>query len=82
MKAALEKEGFEISLYDDKHLNFGEIFNGSVESLKENYDLTLHVANPYHLLDVPMIKTYVNAYFSSEYAVEAIIEKNYRKIRI
>lgn len=113
IKAALEKEGFEISLYNTKNLNFGEIFGGSVESLKEKFDLALYVANietasnqttlrinrmqpmaangpwfareiptafisvanPYHLLDVPMIKTYINAYSSSEYVVEAVIEK-------
>lgn len=113
IKAALEKEGFEISLYNAKNLNFGEIFGGSLESLKEKFDLALYVANietasnqttlrinwmqpmaangpwfareiptafisvanPYHLLDVPMIKTYINAYSSSEYVVEAVIEK-------
>lgn len=113
IKAALEKEGFEISLYNTKNLNFGEIFGVSVESLKEKFDLALYVANietasnqttlrinwmqpmaangpwfareiptafisvanPYHLLDVPMIKTYINAYSSSEYVVEAVIEK-------
>lgn len=113
IKSALEKEGFEISLYDDKNLDFSEVFGGSVESLKEKFDLALYVANletasnqttvrinwvqpmaangpwfakeiptafisvanPYHLIDVPMVKTYINAYSSSEYVVEAVIEK-------
>jgi beta-N-acetylhexosaminidase len=113
IKTALEKEGFEVSLYDTKNLNFGEIFGGSVESLKEKFDLALYVANvetasnqttvrinwvqpmaangpwfakeiptafisvanPYHLIDVPMVKTYINAYSSSEYVVEAVVEK-------
>jgi beta-N-acetylhexosaminidase len=113
IKTALEKEGFEISLYDTKNLNFGEIFGASVESMKEKFDLALYVANletasnqttvrinwvqpmaangpwfakeiptafisvanPYHLIDVPMVKTYINAYSSSEYVVEAVIEK-------
>lgn len=113
IKAALEKEGFEIDLFDSKNLNFGEVFNGSVQQLKEKYDLALYianletesnqttvrinwtqpmaangpwfvkeiptlfvsVANPYHLLDVPMIKTYINAYSSSEYVVDALVHK-------
>jgi beta-N-acetylhexosaminidase len=113
VKTALEKEGFSVDLFDDKNLNFGEVFNGSVESLKEKYDLALYVANletasnqttvrinwvqpmaanapwfvkeiptmfisvanPYHLLDVPMVKTFINAYSSSEYVVEAVINK-------
>lgn len=37
--------------------------------------LFISVANPYHLLDVPMIKTYINCYSNNEYALEAAIEK-------
>ncbi len=33
------------------------------------------LANPYHLVDVPMIKTYVNAYSNSDVAIEAVVEK-------
>lgn len=33
------------------------------------------VGNPYHLLDAPMIKTYVNGYCNSEYVIEAVVEK-------
>lgn len=33
------------------------------------------VGNPYHLLDAPMVKTYVNGYCNSEYVISAIIEK-------
>lgn len=33
------------------------------------------VGNPYHLLDAPMIKTYVNGYCNSEYVIDAVIEK-------
>jgi beta-N-acetylhexosaminidase len=113
MKAALEKEGFEVDLYDNKKLDFREVFSGSVESLKEKYDLALYVANletasnqttvrinwvqpmaanapwfvkeiptmfisvanPYHLLDVPMVKTFINAYSSNEYVIEALLNK-------
>ncbi len=33
------------------------------------------LANPYHLIDVPMVKTYVNAYSNSDIAIEAVVEK-------
>ncbi|GMQ62108.1 glycoside hydrolase family 3 protein [Vallitalea maricola] len=113
IKLALEKQGFEIYLFDNENLDFGELFEGSVSSLKEKYDLALYianietasnqttvrinwtqpmaanapwfvkelptifisVANPYHLLDVPMVKTYINAYSSNEYVVKAVVEK-------
>ncbi len=37
--------------------------------------LFISVANPYHLLDVPMIKTYINCYSNNEYALDAAVEK-------
>lgn len=37
--------------------------------------LFISVANPYHLLDVPMIKTYINCYSNNEYVLESVIEK-------
>lgn len=37
--------------------------------------LFLSFSNPYHLVDVPMIRTYINAYFCSQTAVEAVFEK-------
>ncbi len=33
------------------------------------------VANPYHLLDVPMIKTYINCYSNSEVVIDSCIDK-------
>ncbi|MFH1523896.1 MAG: glycoside hydrolase family 3 N-terminal domain-containing protein [Chloroflexota bacterium] len=33
------------------------------------------VDNPYHLQDVPMVKTFVNGYSSNEFVVEAVVEK-------
>ena len=33
------------------------------------------VGNPYHLLDAPMIKTYINGYCNSEYVLEGVVEK-------
>ncbi len=37
--------------------------------------LFVSVDNPYHLQDVPMVKTFVNGYTSSEYVVNAVVEK-------
>lgn len=33
------------------------------------------VGNPYHLLDAPMVKTFINGYCNSEYVMDAVIEK-------
>lgn len=35
----------------------------------------ISVGNPYHLLDVPMIKTYINGYCNSDYVLDAIVDK-------
>lgn len=37
--------------------------------------LFISVANPYHLLDVPMIKTYINCYSNNEFVLEAVVGK-------
>lgn len=37
--------------------------------------LFLSFSNPYHLVDVPMVSTYVNAYSSTEVVVDAVVEK-------
>lgn len=33
------------------------------------------VGNPYHLMDAPMIKTFINGYCNSEYVINAIVTK-------
>ena len=33
------------------------------------------VANPYHLFDVPMMKTYINCYSNHQYVLESLVEK-------
>lgn len=43
--------------------------------VKELPTMFISTANPYHLQDVPMVKTFINGYSSSEYVVDAIIEK-------
>ena len=35
----------------------------------------LSFSNPYHLVDVPMIRTYLNAYACNENTVKAVTEK-------
>ncbi|SDZ89178.1 beta-N-acetylhexosaminidase [Pseudobutyrivibrio sp. ACV-2] len=37
--------------------------------------LFISLANPYHLLDVPMIKTYINCYSNHDVMIETVIEK-------
>lgn len=37
--------------------------------------LFLSFSNPYHLVDVPMVRTYINAYACNAFAVEAMVEK-------
>ncbi len=37
--------------------------------------LFISVANPYHLLDVPMIKTYINCYSNNEFVIESVVNK-------
>lgn len=39
------------------------------------------VANPYHLLDVPMVKTYINCYSNNDFMLEAVVEKMVGKSR-
>ncbi|MCR4635543.1 MAG: glycoside hydrolase family 3 protein [Butyrivibrio sp.] len=35
----------------------------------------ISVGNPYHLLDAPMVKTFINGYCNSEYVMSAVIDK-------
>jgi beta-N-acetylhexosaminidase len=35
----------------------------------------ISVANPYHLVDVPMVKTFINAYTPSDIVIEQVVEK-------
>ncbi len=37
--------------------------------------LFVSVGNPYHLLDVPMIKTFINGYCNSKFVIDATVEK-------
>ncbi len=37
--------------------------------------LFVSVDNPYHLQDVPMVKTFINGYSSNEYVIEAVVDK-------
>ena len=35
----------------------------------------ISMANPYHLYDVPMIKTYINCYSNNDASLEAVVKK-------
>lgn len=37
--------------------------------------LFISVANPYHLLDVPMVHTYINCYSNNEYVLQSVVDK-------
>lgn len=43
--------------------------------VEEVRTLFISVANPYHLLDVPMIKTYINCYSNSDFMLDAAMDK-------
>ncbi len=49
--------------------------NGRPWYTKEVPTMMISVANPYVLIDAPMIKTFVNAYSTSDYATDAVMEK-------
>lgn len=109
-KALLEKEGFEVSWFDDCPYPGG---GTTLERFREDTDLIIYLANmkvgsnqttirlvwddflgedspkyvldiptlflsfsnPYHLVDVPMVRTYINAYTCNDFTVEAMVEK-------
>lgn len=112
-KELLEKEGFEVNIYDYSKPDFYEMFEAGVSDAKEKFDLAIYLAcidtasnqsvrridwvhlmaadapwfvqdipamfislaNPYHLVDAPMIKTFINAYTPNKEVCEAVIEK-------
>ncbi len=113
LQVLLEKEGFEVTVYDQNKPDFHEMFEEGVSDLKAKFDLAIYAANydtasnhvvrrvdfmplmaadapwflndipaifisfanPYHLYDVPMVKTYINAYTPNAETVEAVVEK-------
>ena len=45
LKAALEREGFEVALYDYATMEHGEIFTSGVEDMRKKFDLSIVAAN-------------------------------------
>lgn len=43
--------------------------------VREVPTIFVSVGNPYHLLDVPMVPTFVNGYCHSPYVIDAVVEK-------
>ncbi len=43
--------------------------------INEETSIFVSLANPYHLQDVPMVKTYINAYTATRTVIELVIEK-------
>ena len=56
------------------HTMFG-LGNNMPWMVHEMPALFVSVGNPYHLLDAPMIKTFVNGYCNSEYVIHTVVEK-------
>ncbi|MDF2514111.1 MAG: Nag3 [Herbinix sp.] len=111
MKEALEKEGFEVEVFQPA-AGF-EGMSASQKEMADNYDLIIYAANlatksnqttvriewampmgancpnfqaaiptifisfanPYHLIDVPRIRTFINAYKCKEVTVSAVVDK-------
>lgn len=51
------------------------IGNDSPWFTEEIPTIFISLANPYHLLDVPMIQTFVNGYTNNEYVLESLMDK-------
>ena len=81
------KENYDLALYA---FNFSTASNNTVLRLswkggfggsnspwftQEIPCLAISFANPYHLIDVPQFKTFVNAYTLNEYTIEAVFDK-------
>jgi beta-N-acetylhexosaminidase len=47
----------------------------SPKFVKDIPTLFVSFSNPYHLVDVPMVQTYINAYSSNKHTVAAVVEK-------
>lgn len=113
VKEKLEKEGFEVSLFDYGKPDFHEMFEGGVGDVKGKFDLAVYVAcmdtasnqsvrridwvhlmaadapwfihdipamfisiaNPYHLVDAPMVKTFINAYTPTQEVIDQVVDK-------
>ena len=43
--------------------------------VKEIPTLFISFCNPYHMIDVPFISTFINCYSSSSYCVDAVVSK-------
>lgn len=107
LKSRLEKEGFQVSLFQKdvspakkisdtkkKQLifhaaNYGAISNHTANRIywvqmgaqdaprfvQEETEVFISFAYPYHLQDVPRVKTYINCYTCNRAAVEGVIDR-------
>ncbi len=111
MKTALEKEGFQVEVFEPARGREG--MTAKYQDMLDKYDLLMYVgnmvtksnqtvvriewaqpmgadcpnfqadiptmfisfANPYHLIDVPRIRTYINAYKFKQVNVDAVMDK-------
>lgn len=113
IREKLEREGFEVDLFDYGKPDFQEMFEGGAADIRGKFDLAVYVAcidtasnqsvrridwlhlmaadapwfvqevpamfisvaNPYHLVDAPMIKTFINAYTPNKEVIGQVVEK-------
>lgn len=85
-KICAVKEKYDLILYfatcdvksnqKDIRIGWSSFLGGDTPKfVKEMPTVFVSMSNPYHLADVPMISTYINAYSPCEFAVEAVVEK-------
>lgn len=58
----------------DWHTMFG-LGNNMPWFVREVPTMFISVGNPYHLLDVPMVRTYINGYCNNSFVIKSIVEK-------
>lgn len=60
----------------DLRINYTPPFGADIPwFIKELPTLFISVGNPFHLQDVPFMKTFINAYSGNSYSINAIVEK-------
>ena len=58
----------------DWHTMFG-LGNNMPWFVREVPTMFISVGNPYHLLDAPMVRTYINGYCNNSFVIHSIVEK-------
>ncbi|WP_314587295.1 glycoside hydrolase family 3 N-terminal domain-containing protein [Paenibacillus terrigena] len=84
------KEKYDFALYfanyatasnkTDLRINYTPPFGADIPwFIRELPTMFISIGNPFHLQDVPFMRTFINAYSGNEYSLDAIVEKIQRK---